>query len=519
MSLNSLDSPAPTTDSVSPKHQNPSALRPDKQATLPSPAETFNLLITDVAYGGKGVGRHLGKTWFVEGALPGDLLQVVPVRDQGRYGDAVALATLTQSPHRSVTPQCPHNLVCGGCQWQEAPYADQLKWKQNFIESALSRIGKLKGDQKPEILGSPEPYHYRNRVLLRLHVIPDSHPSNPDSEPQVKWGYFARGSRNLVGIKSCAIAASVINQTMDWFNPQRFVTLKKPITARLEIQELPVIEGVRNVPKVTILVYPGEGDRSEFNELCTKLREIPTVQWCGLIFDTKDAPWQLFDKQEGVEHWTQPGLFQQVNRLHNHQLRKIIHQWVQDLKPQRILDLFCGSGNLSLGLYRNHSPETTPPPTQTSSPHPGQIFGLEFNRQSIVCAQVNLEKNHMHAHSDAPQYFSGDAEKHLWKSARAGETFDLVILDPPRQGFFKGVVPLKLCSPQAVIYVSCDPATLARDLAYLCRHDDYTIEKVIGLDFFPQTYHIESVVLLKRNKKIDQPSDSILVSEASSDFL
>jgi 23S rRNA (uracil1939-C5)-methyltransferase len=207
------------------------------------------------------------------------------------------------------------------------------------------------------------------------------------------------------------------------------------------------------------------------------------------VFDAKNAPWQLFDHLDQQDYWTQPGLFQQVNRLHNHKLRQTIRAWVDELGPKRILDLFCGSGNLSLGLYK---PER-------------QIFGLEFNRPSIACAQVNLEKNQLHQKVDRPQYFSGDAEKHLWKSARAGETFDLVILDPPRQGFFKGMVPLKLCSPKAVIYVSCDPATLARDLSYLCRNDEYQIEKVIGLDFFPQTYHIETVVLLRRSSSVNTP--------------
>lgn len=438
----------------------------------------FNLEIVDVAFGGKGVGKVEGKTWFVEGAVPGDVLVVSPISDNGRYGDAAPRSVLHKSPLRTQIPQCPHHLSCGGCQWQEIPYDEQLNWKKKFVESALKRIGKLEQDVAVDVLPSGDTYGYRNRILVRVHLIPQEE----GHCPQVKLGYFARGSRNLVPIQNCAIASAAINNFLERFFNLSFLPSKNLCTFRMEIQELPIIEGVRDFSQVMVTVYPSEGQPENFRSVVELIQKIPEVSWCDLVFRTKEASFKVYDKQDSVTYVTKPGLFQQVNLRHNHTLRNLVKEWVLTKKPQSVLDLFCGSANLSLSLIDSLS----------------YLEGLELSRESILCAKFNLSQNQIS--DEKACYLAGDGEKHLWKCARNNEKFDLVILDPPRQGFFKGVVPLKMVEPQWILYVSCDPSTLARDLSYLCRNGDYRIEKIVALDFFPHTYHIETVVMLEKAK-------------------
>lgn len=439
------------------------------------PDNSFPVEVIDVAFGGKGVAKVEGKTWFIEGAVPGDILLVSPINDSGRYGDALLTKVIVPSPLRSQKAMCPHHQECGGCQWQEIPYEEQLKWKQKFVANALTRIGKLEHDASFKVVPSESIYGYRNRILLRVHLT-----VNENCSHNLKFGYFAKGTRSLVPIKSCSIASDALNQFTKQLNTDLFLPIERTCLFRLEIQELPMIPGERQSSEVLLTLYPSEGSPSDFKKIVEILRGLNGVAWCGLVFDLKNAPYRVYDRQDSLTYWTKPGLFQQVNLSHNHTLRRLVKEWVLEKNPKSVLDLFCGSGNLSLGLSNEVS----------------YIEGLELSKDSIHCAQHNLTQNTI----KGPTYLAGDGEKHMWKCARKGENFDLVILDPPRQGFFKGVVPLKMLNPQWILYVSCDPSTLARDLSYICRNGDYKIEKLVALDFFPHTYHIETLVMLARTE-------------------
>ncbi len=432
--------------------------------TTPEP-NLINLTIDSVAYGGKGVSRFDGKVYFVEDTVPGDHVLARVETEKERYGDAKAQAFVTKSSLRGTSP-CSVSEDCGGCQWIGINYPMQLNWKKSFVESALKRIGKLGEDYQVDILGSPNTLNYRNRILVRVH----------HHETGLKIGYFKRGSRELIPITACQIAAPLINQGLENIRALNLDTLE-PFKVRIELQEVLDQEKAK---KLVVTVYPAEGNQDHIRIFTDLIRELPMVHWAGLVFDLKDAPDVLWDEDLGLDFCTIPGQFQQVNMPLNRELRRLVKEFVDLHKPKRILDVFCGSGNLSLPLADGKR----------------YVEGVEFNKKAIVMAKRGATRNSL----TNTNYLSGDGEAHLWKCDRAKESFDLVILDPPRQGMYKGMVPLKNIAPNHIIYVSCDPTTLARDLGYLCRKDFYKIERVVSLDFFPNTYHVETVVFLKKTR-------------------
>lgn len=420
--------------------------------------------MTAMAYGGKGIARVDGKVIFVEGTLPGDVIDARLTEDKGRYASADLLRLREPSSLRGPSP-CPVSAECGGCQWQGVAYDQQLTWKRGFIEAALQRIGKLPGDTAPplEVFASPTTQGYRNRVLVRLHV---------QSDGRVTLGYFRRGTHELVPTRTCMIAAPAINTGL-----AALAELKLPqlagLRVRLELQEIADDE------KLVVTIYPSDGASSAASELTEIVRHLPMVHWAGLVFDLKNAPLVPLETDLGIQFLTQPGQFQQVNLALNRSLRRLVREHVESVQATRILDLFCGSGNLSLPLADGMR----------------YIEGVEFNKKAIHCAKETATANGI----SHVLYLAGDAEKHLWKCSKAGESFDLVILDPPRQGMYQGMIPLKNLQPEHIIYVSCDPTTLARDLGALCKKDHYRIERLVALDFFPNTHHIETVACLRRS--------------------
>ena len=460
----------------------------------------LDLKITSVAYGGRGVARQTptqdravspelqlgettegtvkieahGKVWFVEGAVTGDRVRARVTADEGRYGEAQIVELLERSPLRTH-PLCQFEQECGGCQWMGIDYEQQLEWKKGFVESALKRIGKLDTDVPVQIVSSPSRYTYRNRILLRAHWLPASSDlDHAQPKGRLDVGYFARGSRRLVPITRCEIAAEGLNRILGEIRTFPFPEASF-FKARIEIQEI-LSHGDT---QIVATVYPAEGPRESMDALVAKLKDLPKVAWAGLVFDLPSAPLVDFDHDLNRDFFTIPGQFQQINMDLNRTLRRLVKDKVEKVDAQRVLDVFCGSGNLSLPIADGQR----------------YVEAVEFNKKAIFCANQNAERNSLSNLS----FHAGDAEKHLWRSARAGERFDLVVLDPPRQGMYKGMVPLKMLAPKHIIYVSCDPTTLARDLGYLLRKDAYRIESVTALDFFPNTYHVETVVFLKRS--------------------
>jgi 23S rRNA (uracil1939-C5)-methyltransferase len=420
----------------------------------------FRAEIVSMAFGGKGVARVEGKVWFVRGALPGDTVQVAPLESNERFGQGDVEFFHKKSKLRSEVPPCAVNSICGGCQWQEAAIEVQEQWKLGFVRDALERVGKL-SVADISLRSSPAQWEYRSRITVRVHI---------DSVGGVSLGFFKGETRELVSIKSCEIASPSLNKFLDFFLT---LSLKdnRGQSFRLEIQEVPVQVG-RNL---WVTIFPVEGRKQNFSDLLGKLEKSEQVLWRGLVFDLEKSPISHFESDLGIDFYASPGQFQQVNLPHNRNLRRTILEQIERFKPRRMLDVFCGSGNLSFPAARSLD----------------YLEGVELNSRAIRGAQFTAKKNGLLN----TKWIAFDAVKHLQNLSKDRSQFDLVLLDPPREGFLRGLKELITVSPKAILYVSCDPVTLARDCAFLTQHR-YQVEKIICFDFFPNTYHVESLAVL-----------------------
>ena len=408
--------------------------------------------IEQMAMGGKGVARLDGKVIFVKNVGVGDVVEVELVNDKNRYAEAEVVQFLERGPSYTNAP-CVYFGKCGGCQWQDATYEAQLDWKKDIVAQQFERIGKL-GKLDIGITGSPEKFGYRNRVLLRIHF---------DERGEKQVGFFKSGSRELVGIDKCLISESAINEFIQKLLHTEFGL--KNLQLRFEVQVFNELSGI-----VSVVVYPNERYDQKAAEFAKIVGKLSGVLFCELL--TKQTkPFLLHEKESGISYFTIPGIFQQVNLKANKILRQFLFSEVVNLNlgPSKILDLFCGNGNLSLQFCELH-----------------QVTGVEFNAQAISCAKKSTDQD----------YRAGHAHKILESFVRDKKFFDLVIVDPPREGMKECVESIVNLKPQYIFYVSCDPATLARDL--LALKEFYEILKVQCFDFFPQTYHVESLVILKR---------------------
>lgn len=435
---------------------------------------TLDLRMDSMAFGGKAVARLDGKVYFVEGCIEGDTATVEITNSNERYGEGRVVTILEASPHRGVSP-CEVSERCGGCQWQGVPYPQQMVWKKQFVETAMRRIAKFGDDLVVEPLPSPVANGYRNRIMVRGRIFPDG---------QLKVGYFQRASREFVGIASCSIAVDRINnfirciQKISFKDSQLSRGSPALVKFKLELQDLPAKKS--SEPHLLMTIFETDDKNFSADIIRKKLAPLPEVAWCGGPIEVPKAPFFEFESDLNVTFHTAPGMFQQVNVPHNHTVRRLVKSAVDEFLPNRILDLFCGSGNLSLPLADGER----------------VIEGIEFSKKAIAAARYNVER----AGIKQANYSAGDTEKFLWNASNEKIQFDLIIADPPRDGMFKSLEPILNIRPKHILYVSCDPTTLARDLAVLCK-EHYVLKRFVALDFFPNTYHIESFVVLERAKK------------------
>jgi len=455
---------------------NPNEKQVKASQTASDPKTTEPLVeirVESMAFGGKGVGRQDGKVYFIEDGIEGDLAEVVVTEATPRYNECRITKLIEPSPHRGKS-MCPVSDVCGGCQWQGVPYPKQIEWKKNFVVNALRRIGKVGEAIEVEVQPSPRDNSYRNRIFVRARI---------STTGELSIGYFKRGSRDFIPISNCAIAVTRINDFIEQLKILSFreecarQNIQKEIRFRFEIQDVP--SKIDSESHILLTVYETDDQSFPAKLIVDQFSKISSVLWCGTSDQLHAAPPVIFETHAGISFHTSAGIFQQINIDHNHTARSLVTETVREISPKSILDIYCGSGNLSLQLADGSR----------------SIEGVEFSKRSIEIAKYNVEKNNL----TNIQYFAGDTEKFLWRAAKQGLEYDLIIADPPREGMFKALIPLMKLKAKHILYISCDPTTLSRDLSSLCKRD-YRVARFISLDFFPNTYHIESFVVLERVK-------------------
>jgi 23S rRNA (uracil1939-C5)-methyltransferase len=428
-----------------------------------------------MCYGGAGFGRVEGKACFVQLTAPGDQARIRIVKEKRSYLEG-ELLELTAASSLRVDPSCPFFGACGGCNWQHLPYDEQLKQKGEIFAGSLSRIGHVQSEVLLPVAPSESCYGYRSRIQLKV--------GRGKVGPVL--GFFRNGSHDVIDIASgCAIAHPLLN---------RMAAELRPVLAGLPqwaaITQIDLAMG-DDGQSIAILHVAGNEAAKVGERMQGAARgELPSIS--GLF--VRSGGKARIDRVFGIDalNYTIPadllpgspatklafgrGGFSQVNYLQNLELIRTVLQWGGFTGTERVLDLYCGNGNLSIPVASRVS----------------QVVGVEGYGPSIDDARANAELNGVANAS----FTVSDAALAVKRFADKGEKFDLVILDPPRSGA-ESAGEIARLAPKKIVYVSCDPATLSRDLALLCEKG-YRVTRCRPVDMFPQTYHLESVTELTR---------------------
>jgi len=431
------------------------------------------LRIERLALGGNGVGRIDGKVCFVPFSAPGDLLKVKVVREHRSYLEAELLEICEASEQR-VQPLCPVFGVCGGCDWQHISYAHQCSSKRQILIETLQRVARMESPLVPETLASEQPFGYRARAQFKLHRTSSG----------LSVGFYKRTTHSVIDLpQGCPVVTAGINGAM-----QRLRPVLQTLPDLHKIPQISMEEGLTGI--VASVQYIGSDQQRIIRLLMEKQDDL---ELAGLFLQSssKAKPHKVLGNDDlsysvpncgaddaSFDLMYKAGGFSQVNRGQNCRMIKLVSQYARRATNQRVLDLYCGNGNLSLPLAGMIQ----------------ELVGIEEFPSSIASAVDNARQLRVNNST----FRCNDADRELKQLLVQQEQFDLVLLDPPRAGAAEVVSHLAALAPKKIIYVSCDPATLARDLAVLSGAG-YQLEEATPLDMFPQTAHLETVVLLTKH--------------------
>ncbi len=431
---------------------------PEEMAKAPQPELTID--ITSLCYGPYGLGHWQGKTIMVADTVPGDRIVARVVDSMRRYSVGTVVRLITPSPLRQ-NPACPYVDRCGGCSWQHVGYQIQLSAKQQSVEDALRRIGKLDEFEMRPIIPADHSYHYRRRIRLQ-------------NNSSGRLAFYGAHSHDLVTIDSCAVADERINLAL------------APLSAWLTrlhsaIVELEIITGDEPDERVVVahtarpLEVVDESNCAELVNGNDCISGLVIVQAQGR--QTWGKPWITINLTDELSVILDADVFTQVNAAGN---RRMIRQLLalgnfnfQDL----VLELYCGAGNFTL-------------PLATRVKH---LVAVEGNRRAVANGKLNARKNRL----DNIEWHCAPVPQALAWLKRRRQKFAKIVLDPPRAGAKGIAAELAPLGAEAICYLSCNPTTMARDLAALSRHG-YKLRVVQPIDFFPHTFHVESLAVMSR---------------------
>jgi len=429
-------------------------------------------IIDKLAFGGNGVCRINGKVCFVPFSCPGDEVRLAVTSEKRSYCEARIVELIVPSPFR-VTPPCPVFGRCGGCSWQHIDYAQQLAAKQQILIETLWRGARVAGECVRPVLPSATHYGYRSRVQFKLHGSADN----------LHIGFFRSNSHLVEDVGAgCAISLPVINTTL--------ASLRRVLASFPEISAIPQISVDCSEDGVfAVVMYRGRNTSAVAAFFREHRADLAPVTGMFLSTGRNDLQKLYGDDQlvytlpaasseaKGCQLAYQPGGFSQVNRDQNRAMLEIVRQMACFQGIEQVLDLYCGNGNFSLPIAGEVA----------------AVTGIEEYAGSIAAAEANRAQNGI---ANA-KFFCADAVAGLKQLAASGRRFDTIILDPPRSGAADAVPDLCRLDPARIIYVSCDPNTLARDCGLLAGNG-YQVRECAPVDMFPQTYHLESVTLLQK---------------------
>ena len=465
--------------------------RVDKMASAPVKAgQELVLTVLRAGYRGEGVARHEGFTIFVDGVLPGESAKVKVVEVKPSFARAEALALLAASPVRTV-PHCSAYGVCGGCQAQHMDYEAQLEWKRQLVVDALARIGRF--DQATaESLVEPvrrmdSPWRYRNKVSLLAarkgtgfvagFVAEGAHEPSLQTECLIRPVLHDALVNALVDLLTRFGVEAFDESTGRGLVRQVRVRSAKSGDAMVVINTvLPLAEGDAIAQAVAATSLPGGRVVSVVEEV------VPLVKDGRQASNAKERVlWgvpELRERVMGLDFFVSAKSFLQVNPVQTEVLYQIALDFASLTGRETVVDLYAGIGTLTLAAAKRA----------------GFAVGVESVPAAVGDARRNSEENGVHN----ADFYLGQAEDVLPDLVKNGLSADVVLLDPPRAGCKPEVIKAMAAMAAArIVYVSCNPATLARDLTLL-QDRGYRLTRIAPVDLFPHTYHVESVALLER---------------------
>ncbi len=426
----------------------------------------MNIKIEKLVYGGDGLGHHEGHTVFVPFVLPEEVVAVRPVEQRKKFVRGRVEQVVTPSPQRTTAP-CPHFGVCGGCHYQHIPYEAQLRYKSEILRETLGRIGRVEWNGPIPGHASP-PFGYRNRAQWNIRAA--------GAAGGAGIGYFQAGSSLLCAVGECPILSPRLAETLRAAS-HLLGQGKLPATLR-------EVEAFADSTDTKLLLNASLESFDAAPEALADIfrNNLPGVESI-LLHESRRDLFELFGP--GFLHYEACGIpyrvghlsFFQVNRF---LVEELVRAVLAEEQGRLALDLFAGVGLFTVPLARNFE----------------RVVGVEANLAAARDLQTNLKEN------SVAEQVNDAAEAFL---ARWTETPDLVVLDPPRAGVSpQALARLKRIAPARITYLSCDPATLARDLNALTSPaggpGGYEIREIHLFDVFPQTYHIEALVRLGRRE-------------------
>ncbi|MBT9311170.1 23S rRNA (uracil(1939)-C(5))-methyltransferase RlmD [Leptothoe kymatousa] len=449
--------------------------------------QIIDVTIESLSNSGDGVGRWQERVVFVANSVPGDTLQVRLTRIKANYGYGKWIQILQPSPHR-VRPACIVADKCGGCQWQAVDYAQQMAAKEHQVQSALARIGGLSDVRIEAILGAPQVLKYRNKV---------TYPLARGNGGTVKAGYYRQGSHQIVNLNQCPIqheqldpllvAAKTAIQTRQWslYNEKKHQGRLRHLGLRVgqhTQQVLLTLVTTGHLPDVKQQAEQWLEEHPNLVGVCLNINTHKTNRIFGEETTCLAGQPYIEELFLGLRLRIQPNTFFQVNTLQAERLVQIVLDELNLQGNETVVDTYCGIGTLSLPIAQRVA----------------RCIGIELQAEAVAQARHNAALNGL----QNTEFFAGSVEELLQDiSGQEARPIDAVVLDPPRKGCDRTVLDTLLeIAPARVVYMSCNPTTLARDLKILCAQD-YRLQKVQPADFFPQTAHVECVAFLEHRSQ------------------
>ncbi|MFC4734972.1 23S rRNA (uracil(1939)-C(5))-methyltransferase RlmD [Bacillus daqingensis] len=443
--------------------------------------EQYRVLVEDLTHDGAGVAKIDGFPVFIKGALPREEadIKIVQMKKNFAFG---RLLTLHETSSDRTEPPCPVFKRCGGCQLQHLTYSGQLAYKQNVVKEALARIGGLTDVPVHETLGMADPWRYRNKSQIPIG----------EQKGQIVSGFYAERSKDIVDTDECLIQHPDADRTMNLVKAaasELGIRAYDPQKHKGQLRHV-VIRHAKTTDELMIVLITKDKGLPNKKQLADKLRDtFPNLKSImhnvnpkrtNVIFgDETNVVWGesvIHDEINGVRFAISARSFYQVNPEQTDVLYGKALEYAALTGTETVMDAYCGIGTISLFLAGRAR----------------RVYGVEIVPDAVDDAKRNAEINHI----ENADFFVGEAESIMpWWQAQ-GIRGDVIVVDPPRKGCDESLLTtMTELAPERIVYVSCNPATLARDLSILAEKG-YETKEVQPVDMFPHTTHVECVALL-----------------------